>query len=106
MFTLEINKFFREIIDLQSFRHSENRKYILAAVQIFVVLPLFSVAFLGLFRFIFNINEDILQGLPLMIPIMGFPLIVIIYWYFLMHRTDFFKLFDDIQAIVDESKLN
>lgn len=106
MIILEINKLFHEVIGLQSFQRSKYGGNIQIVVPFFVTVSLFGVASTSFVHFLLNVDDKILIALPSLQTVFAFPMIVLIYWYFLKFRADFYSLFDDIQAIIDESTWN
>lgn len=101
MILFETNKFFQQIIGLQSSGPGSHRGYIIA--PILVSIPMLFLVFSISLNFILNIHDETNQvwsTLPTTIALFVF---IILYWYLLFNRRHFYSLFEDMQDIVDES---
>lgn len=103
MIVFEVNKLFREIFGLQSFNQWKYGRYIQDVVPIVVTFSLFFVISTSFLNFILNFDDNIHRAWPSLAPLLGMSTFATVYWYLLMNRAVFYSLFDDMQALVNES---
>lgn len=99
MIILETKKIFREFIGLQSFGGSKYRGVIHCLVPIIFTSSALVVIFMSIMTYISNAN----QFWSSVAPFVGYSMITTIYWDFVIDRNNFFSIFDDMEAVVNQS---
>lgn len=101
MIVFVTNKFFQNIIGLQSSGPASHCAYMIA--PILISIPMVLLEFSILLNSILNINDNtnsVWSTLPITIALFVF---IILYWYLVINHRRFYSLFDSMQDIVSES---
>lgn len=103
MIVLEIDKMFQNLFDLQSFGGSKYHRYFTNIARILASVSMVLLTLWIFLNFIWNVNDKIEIALPSLSAGVGFYLATAQHWSLLINRAHFHSLFDDMQAIIDDS---
>lgn len=99
MIVLEINKFFQKVFGLQTFGGYAGH----IIVPTLISFPLLLFLLSSFVNIIVNLNNDISEVWPSLMPSVGFFMYISHYWHILINRRCFNLLFNEMQAVVNES---
>lgn len=104
MIILRINNTIRDLVDLQSFSGSKYRKFLSILTQTLIFLSMLWSALWLLLVFIRNVNVNIQLALSTMSPCVTYFVLTFIHGHILINRSYLNALFEDMQAIINDSK--
>lgn len=112
MITIRTKKIFQDTIgdgDLlpnlpEKFRKVALRERIFVPIVYSVLL--FSVILSSSINFVLNIREDLIRACVSLLPAIGQAILLAVYWHFLVNRSKFYSLFNEVEDIVYESAQN
>lgn len=103
MIVLEVSKTFQNLIGLESFGAGKFHKYLRIIAPKLVSVPTFLLTLWTTLNFIWNVNDNIVVALFSMQAASGFFTMSTLHASFLINHAHFYSLFDDLQAIVNDS---
>lgn len=103
MVVFVVNNIFKNIIGLESLGGGKYHKYFSSIAPNLVSASMNLLTLWIFLNFIWNVNDNIDIALSSMQAALGFFVVTTVHGSLLINRTYFYSLFNDMQAIVDDS---
>lgn len=104
MIVLEVNKSLQNLIGLAWIGGGKYHEHSRIIAQMLVSFSMFLFTLWTILNFVWNVNDNIVEALTSMRTAPAFFMTYSIHLSCLINRANFYSLFEDLQAIVDDSK--
>lgn len=103
MIVLEVNKVFQYLIGLESFGGGKYQRFFTNIAPIMPSMSMLLTSLWMFLNFIFNVNDNIQTALASLPGALAYIMLAILHWHLVINRIYFYSLFEDMQAIINES---
>lgn len=103
MIVFEVNKIFKNLVGLESVGGGKYHKYFSAFALNLVSVSMALLVLWTSLNFVRNVSENILEALASMQTVSAFFMMTSLRWSLLINRTNFYSLFEGLQAVVKDS---